>query len=315
MNPLVSVIVITYNSSKYILDGLKSLEDQTYDNIEVIISDDCSTDNTVEICKEWINNSRNKFKRIQLIEASQNTGVAGNLNRGIMASKGDWIKTLSGDDQFLSTSIERYVHYVINNPNVNICFAKFKFTGEENTSFKLTKAIYEKIFYRRINLPPKKQYIENLKQMSIPGPGLFYSRKLYDNIKGYDEEYQFCEEDPFTLKVFDSGEYVHFINEKLYIYRIDDNSLGRKDNHHTALTRHLRDRIRFFYDIRKDRLKKEHLYFNIFEEELQCKRYFANLSKNILYKVVLKIATYFSPMHYKQYFITKSIHKQIYEQP
>lgn len=53
-NPLVSVIVITYNSSKYVLETLNSVAAQTYDNIELIISDDCSKDNTVEICRNWL---------------------------------------------------------------------------------------------------------------------------------------------------------------------------------------------------------------------------------------------------------------------
>lgn len=53
-NPLVSVIVITYNSSKYVLETLNSVAAQTYDNIELIISDDCSVDNTVEICRNWL---------------------------------------------------------------------------------------------------------------------------------------------------------------------------------------------------------------------------------------------------------------------
>ena len=49
--PLVSIIVITYNSSKYVLETLESAKAQTYQNIELIVSDDCSTDNTVEICQ------------------------------------------------------------------------------------------------------------------------------------------------------------------------------------------------------------------------------------------------------------------------
>jgi alpha-1,3-rhamnosyltransferase len=52
--PLVSVVIITYNSSKYVLETLESAKAQTYQNIELIVSDDCSTDDTVEKCREWI---------------------------------------------------------------------------------------------------------------------------------------------------------------------------------------------------------------------------------------------------------------------
>ncbi len=53
-NPLVSIIVCTYNSSKYVLETLESAKEQTYQNVELIVSDDCSTDNTVELCRKWI---------------------------------------------------------------------------------------------------------------------------------------------------------------------------------------------------------------------------------------------------------------------
>ena len=56
-NPLVSIIVITYNSAKFVLETLESAKAQTYQNIELIISDDGSTDNTVQICREWLKNN------------------------------------------------------------------------------------------------------------------------------------------------------------------------------------------------------------------------------------------------------------------
>ena len=52
--PLVSVPVITYNSAKFVLETLESIKAQTYQNIELVISDDCSTDNTVQICRDWV---------------------------------------------------------------------------------------------------------------------------------------------------------------------------------------------------------------------------------------------------------------------
>jgi alpha-1,3-rhamnosyltransferase len=65
--PLVSIVVITYNSSDYVLETLESAKDQTYKNIELIISDDCSTDNTVEICKNWLEENKERFKHTELI--------------------------------------------------------------------------------------------------------------------------------------------------------------------------------------------------------------------------------------------------------
>ena len=58
---LVSVIVITYNSSRYVLHTLESVHRQSFNDIELIVSDDCSTDNTFDLCREWLANYSDRF--------------------------------------------------------------------------------------------------------------------------------------------------------------------------------------------------------------------------------------------------------------
>src|SRR5450759_2313112 len=96
--PLVSIIVVTYNSSKYVLETLESAKAQTYQNIELVVSDDCSTDDTVEICRKWIEENNDRFVRTTLVTSPENKGIPANCNRGIKASKGEWIKLIAGDD-------------------------------------------------------------------------------------------------------------------------------------------------------------------------------------------------------------------------
>ena len=74
-NPLVSVVVMTYNSSKYVLETLDSIYNQTYLNIELIITDDCSTDKTFELCNKWLLQHQNRFIRIEFITNDINTGI------------------------------------------------------------------------------------------------------------------------------------------------------------------------------------------------------------------------------------------------
>ena len=280
-NPLVSIVVITYNSGKYIFEGLKSIESQTYENIEVIISDDCSTDNTVEICKEWINNNKNKFKRVELIEAIKNTGVAGNLNRGIKASNGEWIKTLSGDDKLLPNTIQGYVDFINSHPEANICFAMFEFFGKDKEYVSKISKKYEALYADiRKDLESQRQLI--LRKMFIPGPGIMYKKTLWEKVGGFDEKYQFAEEYPFFDKVILGGERIFFIPKKLYLYQIDKNSLGRTSG--KGVIRHLRDRLRYIQDVKIDILSQHNIKSIAYKEIYNLKSQIALLEeKKIVY--------------------------------
>jgi len=122
--PLVSVTVITYNSAKFVLETLESIRQQTYSNIELIISDDCSKDNTVELCQQWINEHGGRFVRSTIVTTPVNTGVAANFNRAIDNSNGEWIKGIAGDDLLLPTSVADYINYINDNDESKIVFGK-----------------------------------------------------------------------------------------------------------------------------------------------------------------------------------------------
>ena len=96
--PLVSIIVITYNSAKYLVDTLESIKDQTYKRIELIISDDFSSDDTISICQNWVAQNAERFVNTNIILAERNTGIPANCNRGGIKAKGEWLKFIAGDD-------------------------------------------------------------------------------------------------------------------------------------------------------------------------------------------------------------------------
>ncbi|MGF1591492.1 MAG: glycosyltransferase family 2 protein [Pleurocapsa sp.] len=101
MNPAVSVIIPTYNSQKYISTALKSVFDQTYGNLEVILVDDASTDYTVKIATIFPD------KRLTIIRNNRNRGVSYGRNRGIEQAKGKWIALLDSDDWYAPKRIEK----------------------------------------------------------------------------------------------------------------------------------------------------------------------------------------------------------------
>ena len=93
MNKLVSIIVLTYNSEKYINNCLESIKQQTYSNIEVLVIDNGSSDNTVS----KIRNSKFEISNFKFIENSINLGCAGGNNLGIEESRGEYVVILNPD--------------------------------------------------------------------------------------------------------------------------------------------------------------------------------------------------------------------------
>ena len=141
-NPLVSIIVITYNSSKYVLETLESVKTQIYQNIELIVSDDCSTDDTVGICRNWIAQNEGRFVQTKLIVAPENKGIAANCNRGVKAAKGERVKLIAGDDILTSDSIQLFMNYICNHTDAKIIASvaqPFKDVFSENNFYKQVK--------------------------------------------------------------------------------------------------------------------------------------------------------------------------------
>ena len=104
--PLVSIAVITYQSSPYVVETLESIAKQTYRNIELIISDDGSNDGTVDVCMEWLSVNGNRFVRTEVLTVPANTGTSANYNRAEDACRGDWVMTVDGDDMLFPDAVD-----------------------------------------------------------------------------------------------------------------------------------------------------------------------------------------------------------------
>lgn len=95
---LVSVIISTYNSSRFIVETLESILNQKWPDVELIITDDSSTDNTIDICRQWVSDNSERFCNCRIITSEINTGVSANANRGLLSASGVWVKFLGSDD-------------------------------------------------------------------------------------------------------------------------------------------------------------------------------------------------------------------------
>lgn len=110
MNDLVSIIMPSYNTEKYISESIASVQKQTYADWELIIVDDCSTDNTDEIVKPFLSD-----KRIKYIKNETNSGAAVSRNRALREAKGKWIAFLDSDDLWLPVKLEKQIAFMKEN--------------------------------------------------------------------------------------------------------------------------------------------------------------------------------------------------------
>ena len=120
VDPLVSIITPTYNSQMFLEQTIDSIVNQTYKNWELIIVDDASSDNTVNI----INNYVSEFKNIHLIQNEINLGAGVARNKGIQAAKGDFIAFLDSDDLWNPNKLKVQIKYMIKN-HLDVCFSSY----------------------------------------------------------------------------------------------------------------------------------------------------------------------------------------------
>lgn len=110
MNDLVSVIMPSYNTAKYIAETIDSVLAQTYQNWELIIVDDCSTDNTDEVVEKFLKDSR-----IRYFKNERNMGAAASRNKALREAKGKWIAFLDSDDLWESEKLENQIRFMEEN--------------------------------------------------------------------------------------------------------------------------------------------------------------------------------------------------------
>ena len=125
MNDMVSIIMPSYNTANFISESIKSVMAQTYTNWELIIVDDCSTDDTDDVVKLYLNDSR-----IVYIKNPKNSGAAVSRNRALREAKGKWIAFLDSDDLWMPEKLEKQIAYMTKN-GYHFSYTKYEELNEE----------------------------------------------------------------------------------------------------------------------------------------------------------------------------------------
>jgi glycosyltransferase involved in cell wall biosynthesis len=181
---MVSVVMPNYNGGKFISDSIKSVLNQTFSNIELIIVDDNSTDDSLEIIKTF------NDKRIKLINLSVNKGVSNARNVGINQSKGKFISFIDSDDYWIESKLETQLKFMSQN-NLNLTYSSVNIIDQKNNFLKIfkTKAIFSSFELMKFNYIPtvsltfEKEIIGNTKFQLIKHEDYLFILELSKNPK------------------------------------------------------------------------------------------------------------------------------------
>ena len=221
--PLVSVIVVTYNSSTYILETLESIKNQTYSNLEIIITDDCSTDMTIPIINNWLESNKKIKKATKVITSVNNTGTSENCNRGFEFASGQWIKAVSGDDTLEIDCIEKFIDFT-NHKQCDIVFSKINL-------IKGNRKIKNISNFSFFNLNAKDQLKKILSNDSyLFAPAFFIKKDLISRLGGFNTKYKIIEDLPFWIKLGQNNIVFFLINDHLVNYRINESNISRSNS-------------------------------------------------------------------------------------
>ena len=298
MKPLVSVVVITYNSALTLLETLESIRQQTYPSIEVVISDDGSTDETLEVAAGWIEKNRNAFVRCALITSEMNTGITKNCNRGVRAAEGEYVKLVAGDDFLLSNCLEDLVSYCMDN-NTPVAFSKVLVKAEGGNVHQKKIGSQEWLLVDFFKKNKKEQRVAFLTGFKIGFYliGAIFSKALYLSVGGFDEKYLMMEDYPFYFRISSSGYYLPLLEKYTAVYRMRNSENRNKFKKNRRYSEWYENLQRFEKTELLPKMREEKMFLAIYD--LHIRRIALNIQSKYDSNFALfvsKLVRYLSPI-------------------
>lgn len=216
IEPLVSVVIPTYNHAQYLGRALQSVLDQTYSNWEAIVIDNYSQDNTDEVVQKF------KNPRITLLKITNNGVIAASRNKGIQAAKGEWVAFLDSDDWWWPEKLKACFEYPVS--QADLIYHELKIV-REFAQFSQRK----KIKSRRLKKPILIDLLVN--GNLIPNSSVVVRKKLLIRIGGIDESAEMIAAEDYNtwLRISQITNKFYYINKTLGFYMEHSQSISKKD--------------------------------------------------------------------------------------
>lgn len=258
-NYLVSILMPAYNHEKYILDAIQSILNQSHNNIELLITDDCSSDKTYDIIKSV------KDKRITSNKNKSNLGTVRTLNNLINKANGDYIAFCGSDDIWNEKKIEKQLNFLNINPEYQACFTHANIIDENDCLLKNNKEFDCEIFNQE-NL----DWYQTIGDLFLRGnylcqPSCLIKTDITNNIGNFSMQYRQLHDYDFWMR-FVSKYKFYIYPERLVNYRrllSNNNSLSA--NTQTNFIRMQNEKTWIIYNFINN--LESNIFYNIFKDD------------------------------------------------
>jgi glycosyltransferase involved in cell wall biosynthesis len=203
--PLVSIIIPSYNCSEYLPAALDSALRQTLPDLEIIVVDDGSTDQTLDVVRPYLNEPRVRYIR------QTNQGLPAARNAGVRASAAEYIAFLDADDELAPSALER-LEYELTSGGASWCITDI---------FKVTNGNRE---IRRTNLPTGDAFYGIL-DCDFPCRAMFFRRSALVDVGMYDESMRYREDWELNIRMCEGRKQFAYVSEPLYLYTWREGSI------------------------------------------------------------------------------------------
>jgi len=235
---MISIITATYNRADLIERAIKSILHQNVNDWELIIVDDCSTDNTENVVKKYAKHDL----RISYHKQEKNSGPSAAWNTGFHFAKGNFITFLDSDDEYLPYRLEKMKNYLEKNLDIDFCGSSILIIEDgKKTICSFPNNGFEKNFGILLK--------SNLNALS--GMNVMMHKKFVDKIGLFDENIRNWEDADFFIRAFQNGKF-GFINEPLLLYYIHQNNISKRQS---------MDEFKYFFEKQFDLYKKYKLEY------------------------------------------------------
>lgn len=258
---MLSVIIPTYNCSKYIIESLDSIILQSFQDLEIIIIDDGSTDNTRNIIEEYTNFNTKKIK----YRFTNNAGVSAARNKGLKEAKGDYITFLDSDDTLLKESLNKRLALLNNHPEVSLVFSDYNLRNNRDYTIEsvLAKRKFLDFFKNNISIKKGNEIIFNdnfyynyleFTPLPIWTGTVMIKRSVLEEIGLFREDLKICEDADYWLRIIKKLK-VGFINETLSCYNHYQSNLTKQSEEFFSNNLKFYDSL--YLDCKETQIKKQ----------------------------------------------------------